>query len=136
MQAVKMEDDSDRMFSQENRAKLAVLIMNLFEKWQLKNLHRLSLLGLSENSKPALYKYKKGESPLPVSRDTLDRVGMLLSIHKSLKMLYPNNPNICYSWVTMKNKMFDGKSPLDVMINEGFAGVMRVYWYLNNMRRM
>ncbi len=133
MLAEKTTVDSHVM-SGEKRAKLALLITNLFDKWQLKNKEKLALLGLSANSKPALYKYKKGE-PLPVSRDTLDRVGMFLSIHKSLRMLYPENPTICYGWVKMKNKLYSGQSPLEVMINDGFAGVLKVCHQLSTMGR-
>ena len=42
-------------------------------------------------------------------------MGWLLTIHKSLKILYPKNEEIVSGWIFMKNKQFDGKRPLDVM---------------------
>ena len=51
----------------------------------------LELLGLSAKGRAMLSKYAKGDA-LPEGRDTLDRVGWLLAIHKVLRLLYPQNP--------------------------------------------
>ena len=73
-----------------NRGKLALITMNLFERWDLRTNEQLTLLGLSENSRSLLSKYRKGE-PLPSNRDIMDRVGWLLAIHKALRLFYPKN---------------------------------------------
>ena len=65
---------------------------------------QLNLLGLSETSRALLTKYRKGE-PLPLSRDVQDRVGWLLSIHKALRLLYPQNEGLRYSWVSRRNSL-------------------------------
>jgi hypothetical protein len=60
--------------------------------------------------------------------------GWLLAIHKSLRLLFPQNERICYSWVKMRNGDFDNQRPLEVMMREGIAGMMRVSQYLDEER--
>ncbi|MDD5286061.1 MAG: MbcA/ParS/Xre antitoxin family protein, partial [Desulfuromonadaceae bacterium] len=76
---------------------------------------------------------RNGEA-LPESRDTLDRVGWLMAIHKALGLLYPYNEDVRYSWVTRRNKAFDNLTPLDVMREQGIIGIARVSRYLDHYR--
>src|SRR5688572_17215178 len=83
----------------EKRVVLARAISRLFDLWRLGPSDRLLLLGLSESNRSALGRYERGE-PLAASRDLLDRVGHLLGIHKSLKLLFPRNRDIVENWMT------------------------------------
>lgn len=118
----------------ENRTKAALLISRLFDLWQLDNNTRLNLLGMSETSRSVLSGYKQGTRPLPTSRDTLDRVGWLLAIHKALRLLYPRNPDMRYAWVSRRNDAFDNCAPIDVMQEQGLIGIARVARYLDHYR--
>ena len=117
----------------ESRARLARMVMRLFEHWQLSAGDQLNLLGLSPTSRALLSKYRRGE-PLPSTRDLLDRVGWLLSIHKSLRLLYPYNEALRYSWATRRNRQFDNLPPLDVMKEQGIIGIAKVARYLDYYR--
>ncbi len=120
--------------SPENRKKAAKLITKLFELWELDNATQLNLLGLSESSRSLLNKYRNAASPLPASRDVRDRVGWLLSCHKALRLLYPKNESLRYSWVNRRNQIFNGQTPVDVMKEQGLVGVARVARYLDFLR--
>ncbi len=117
----------------ESRARLARMIMRLFEHWQLSAGDQLNLLGLSPTSRALLSRYRRGE-PLPGSRDVMDRVGWLLSIHKSLRLLYPYNVDLRYSWVSRRNRQFDNLAPLEIMREEGIIGIAKVARYLDHYR--
>jgi len=119
--------------SSESRGRLARMVMRLFEHWQLSASDQLNLLGLSSTSRALLTKYRRGE-PLPNSRDLQDRVGWLLSIHKSLRLLYPYNGEIRYSWVNRRNRQFDNLPPLEVMKEQGIIGIAKVARYLDHYR--
>ena len=71
--------------SPESRKSMAKLVTRLFDLWGLSVTDQLNLLGLSETSRSMLARYRKGNA-IPNSRDMLDRVGWLLSIHKSLRL--------------------------------------------------
>ena len=77
-----------------------------------------------------LNRYTKGE-PLADSRDLLDRVKNLFSIHRSLRILFPENREISHRWATLPNMDFGGKSPVQVMRAEGFLGLLMVKRYLD-----
>ena len=117
------------------RKKLAKMVTRLFELWGLSTADQLELLGLSRTSRSQLSKYRKGGA-LPSSRDMLDRIGWLLAIHKSLRLLYPRNEKIRYTWVNRRNQMLNGQRPLDVMKEQGLIGIASVARYLDFLRGM
>ena len=119
--------------SDASRVGLARLITKLFDLWDLSTSDRLELLGQSVNSRANLTKYRKG-SPLPNLRDLLDRAGWLLSIHKSLRLLYPYNETLRYTWINRRNKAFDNLTPLQVIRYEGIIGMAKVSRYLDYQR--
>jgi hypothetical protein len=116
--------------SREGRAALAKMVMTLFGHWRLPVDDQLSILGLAETSRMTLNRYRKGE-PLADNRDLLDRVKTLLSIHRSLRILFPENREIVYKWMTLPNMDFSGKSPVQVIREEGFLGLLMVRRYLD-----
>ncbi len=84
-------------------------------------------------NRTSLTRYRKGGA-LPNSRDVLDRAGWLLSIHKALRLLYPQNEALRYSWVKRRNRVFDNYEPLEVMMREGIIGLAKVSRYLEMER--
>jgi len=121
--------------SSEARKKLARMVTRLFELWHLPVADQLELLGLSRTSRAQIAKYRKGGA-VPTSRDMLDRIGWLLSIHKSLRLLYPRNESIRYTWVKRRNQILGDQRPLDIMKYQGLIGIARVARYLDFLRGM
>ena len=117
-----------------SRKRLAQMLLKLFEHWELDTATQLDLLGLSTTSRAMLSKFKRGESPLPNHRDALDRAGWLLAIHKALRLLFPYNPELRYSWVNHKNKAFDNHKPIEIMQSEGIIGLAKIARYLDFIR--
>ena len=64
--------------------------------------------------------------PLPGGRDSLDRAGYLMGIHKGLHLLFPEDEELRYGWVHLRNALLDGDSPLQVMLRDGLVGLARV----------
>ena len=91
---------------------IKILASNLFEKWELTEAERHDLLGPD---------------------DELEyRIGWLLSIHKALRLLYPQNPEICYSWVKRRNQAFENQTPLQIMLQSGIPGMKAVALHLDS----
>jgi hypothetical protein len=91
---------------------LLKLVSNLFDKWELTEAERRDLLGPDDELE--------------------DRAGWLLSIHKALRLLYPENPEICYSWVKRRNQVFDNQTPLQIMLQSGIPGMKAVAFHLDS----
>lgn len=117
----------------EDRSELARMIMKLFEHWQLSTEDQLALLGLSTSNRAALTRYRNGD-PLAPSRDLLERVGILLGIHKSLRLLFPHNRDLAYAWMSQRNRAFEGMTPVETIKQWGFPGLLMVRAYLDRAR--
>ena len=116
-----------------DRGAIARMLMQLFERWQLATEEQLDSLGLSTDNRAALGRYRRGE-PLSQSRDMLERAGHLLGIHKNLRLLFPHNRDLAYAWMKTRNKAFEGKTPVEVIREYGFAGLFMVRAYLDKAR--
>ena len=118
--------------NEENRQKLTRMIMRLFDHWELSTADQLELLGLSANSRRMLGQYRK-KGVLPGNRDMQDRLGWLLVIHQNLRTLYPENPELCYSWINRRNQHLDNWTSLEVMKKQGLIGIFRVAQLLEHL---
>lgn len=121
------------LYNPENRATLASAILRLFEHWGLSPDQQLALLGYQPGSRATLKRLRDGGA-LPASRDVLDRAGHLLGIHKSLRLIYPRNPEARHGWITSRNRDFDDRSPLEVADEYGLPGLLMIRTYLDHAR--
>ena len=117
----------------QDRGALAKMVMTLFDHWKLTTEDQAALLGIAVNNRAALTRYRKGE-PICSSRDQYERVGHLLGIHKNLRLLFPQNRDLAYRWMSTRNKAFDNLTPAEVIKEWGFAGLLMVRSYLDRAR--
>lgn len=117
----------------QDRGALAKMVMTLFDHWKLTTEDQATLLGIASSNRAALTRYRKGE-PIGTSRDQYERVGHLLGIHKNLRLLFPQNRDLAYRWMSTRNKAFDNLTPVDVIKEWGFAGLLMVRSYLDRAR--
>lgn len=115
--------------SRDARVRLARMVTTLFQHWGLPTAEQSALLGMSTSHRATLARYRRGE-PLADSRDLLDRVGHLLGIHKSLRILFPHDIDLAYRWMTTPNRLL-GTRPVDVAIERGFEGLLALRRYLD-----
>ena len=114
----------------EERKKVTMMIMKLFQRWDIDTEAQLTLLGMKPSSRAILSKYRTGERSIPDDVDKLNRAGFLLLIHKCLRLLFPENPNIVYTWIKRGNKNFNGDKPLNFIKKHGLLGLVKVARYL------
>jgi len=114
----------------QDRGALAKMVMTLLDHWKLATEEQAALLGIAASNRSALTRYRKGE-PIGTSRDQYERVGHLLGIHKNLRLLFPQNRDLAYRWMSTRNKAFDNLTPVEVIKEWGFAGLLMVRSYLD-----
>ena len=106
-------------------------VIALFKHWQLRNEEECELLG---GISPAqLAKFKRGTAHIS-GRDTIERVGNLLGIHKNLRILDPYNREIVYQWIKGRNLKLHNLRPLDVMLEQGYIGIAQIRRLTDFMR--
>ena len=116
------------LHSGEARSALARMVTKLFDLWALSLPEQAGLLGLSTSNRASIARYRSGE-PLADSRDLLDRVSCLLGIHKTLRILFPQNRDLAYRWMTSFNRRL-GQRPVDLVLERGFEGLLALRRYL------
>lgn len=116
-----------------DRTRVGKMLMNLFGYWKISTGEQLSLLGLPKDNRKAITQYRNGQ-PLSKDRDKLERAGMLLGIHKSLRLLFPHNRELAYGWMTQPNRAFKGATPVQLIDEQGMAGLYMVRTYLDVQR--
>lgn len=116
-----------------NRSSISKMLMQLFGHWAISTEDQLEMLGLARDNRAALARYRKGV-PMSVSRDATERAGHLLAIHKNLRLLFPHNRDLAYKWMSTRNNAFEGRTPVEVVRDFGFAGLLMVRSYLDKMR--
>lgn len=114
----------------EDRGALARMTMTLLDHWKLGTEDQAALLGIAASNRSALARYRRGE-PIGTSRDQYERVGHLLGIHKNLRLLFPQNRDLAYRWMSTRNRAFDNLTPVEVVKEWGFAGLLMVRAYLD-----
>ncbi len=129
LQPVFENESSLDVYSLEGRTRLAKMVMRLFEHWGLSTGEQGHLLGLSENPRPTLNRYKKGGA-LANNVDLIGRVGHLLGIHKSLRIIFPHDRDLVYRWVKQPNRRFEGQTPLKIM-EQSYEGIIAIRRYLD-----
>ena len=117
------------LHARESRERLAHMVVSLLDHWNLAPNDQAVLLGLSTQSRSTIARYRRGE-PLADSADLLARAGHLLGIHKALRILFPHDRELAYRWVSTPNRRF-GATPLEVMKQHGYEGILAVRRYLD-----
>lgn len=111
----------DRSFewTAEKRATVEELATRLLNLWEVSPEDHRRLLGRDMDT--------------TTEDEILDRIGWLLSIHRCLRLLYPKNPEIRYSWISRRHEAFGWKSPLDILVGQGVKGMKQVAGYLQGI---
>ena len=118
------------LHSRPSRERLARMVVQLLERWQVSAVDQATLLGVSTNSRSTIARYRRGE-PLADSPDLLARAGHLLGIHKALRIIFPHDLELAYRWVSAPNRRFGGEPPLAIMRRHGYEGILAVRRYLD-----
>lgn len=94
----------------EDREKTIALLDRLFDLWSIPESDRIHLVGPD-----GAY------------------AGVLLSIHRELRLLFPQNERLRYGWMTAQNADFDGRSPLEFARQARPDGVIAILTYLKSV---
>jgi hypothetical protein len=110
------------------------LFMRLSDLWHLAVDQRRVLLG--DISKPTYHNWQNGKVGT-LTRDQLERVSLLLGIHKSLKLLFADEAS-AQRWLMSPNRdlPFGGQSPLERALKGSIDDLYAVRRYLDAWRGM
>jgi len=110
------------------------LFLRLSELWRLAVDQRRALLG--DISRPTYHNWQKGKAGA-LSRDQLERISLVLGIHKGLRLLFADEASAT-RWLTSPNRdlPFGGESPLDRALRGSIDDLYAVRRYIDAWRGM
>ncbi len=108
------------------------LFLKLADHWSLSVDQRLALLG--DISRPTYHNWQRGKVGT-LSRDQLERISLLLGIHKGLKLLFSDEV-AGLRWFKSANRdlPFGGAAPLDCALRGGIDDLYAVRRYIDAWR--
>jgi hypothetical protein len=110
------------------------LFMRLSDRWRLAVDQRRALLG--DISRPTYHNWRSGRVGT-LTRDQLERISLLLGIHKGLKLLFADEAS-AMRWFTGPNRdlPFGGVSPLERALRGSIDDLFSVRRYTDAWRGM
>ena|SRR3990167_2451115 len=120
-----LESDEPLSLTPENALILGEAFWNIARLYELGRKDQAILLGMNPDNRQALIEYEKKKS-IPLDPDKFFRIGLLLGIHKNLRILYPENREIVYNWMTTKQEAFGGKTPMEFIAEHPSNSLMRL----------
>lgn len=130
--ALPLDALQDRRIAKELSPAAVRLFLRLADLWQLNIGQRLTLLG--GVSRQTYHNWQKG-SVGTLSRDQLERISLVLGIHKGLKLLFADDAS-AHRWFTSANAdvPFGGQSPLQRMLRGSIDDLYAVRRYVDAWR--
>lgn len=95
--------------------------INIMERWNATQDDMSRVLRVSRSS---INRAKSKLESITLDEDQLDRISYVLNIHAALRTLFDNPENVT-GFMSMKNhnEFFNGRTPLEVIVNGGYAGL-------------
>lgn len=107
-------------FVDVNIKELLIAVYNIFNLWKVTEEDKKKLLNGFEI---------KPDTSLIVTDDIYTRLELIYLIFGALQILFEDNKQ-ADDWINKSNKVFEGKSALEVMIDEDLDGMKKVNMYL------
>lgn len=116
----------DAMPDEDERMALTQGIVNLLDHWGANAESQVLILALPAGNRPGAMRQFRKNTPFPDDHRVLERIEHLLGIADALRTAHPRNANMDAIWMNRPNRLFDQRTPLDVMIEDGLDGVVAV----------
>jgi len=105
--------------------------VRIAERWGLSIDEQRRLLG--EPPRSTFFAWRKSPAHAALTRDTLERLSLLLGIYKALQILLPD-ADAADAWVKKPNTAFGGSSALALMLGGNVGDLLRVRRWLDAAR--
>jgi hypothetical protein len=124
----------DRKVRERISSTAVKLFLKLSDAWRLAVDQRRALLG--DISKPTYHNWQNGKVGA-LTRDQLERISLVLGIHKGLKLLFADEASAT-RWLTSPNRdlPFGGISPLERALRGSIDDLYAVRRYIDAWRGM
>ncbi|WP_259140401.1 antitoxin Xre-like helix-turn-helix domain-containing protein [Pseudomonas putida] len=120
-------------FSKEQCSVGLRVALRIIQKWQASPRQACRILRISQSTLRRVNQGRNVGSRL--DRDQQERVGLVLSIHASLRTVFNDQSNVhCFPGLKNDNPFFDGRSPLEVMSHGDIISIYETFKRIRQLR--
>lgn len=102
-------------------------VMHTLDQWELDTAQTREILGLQGKFGARDFKrFREGQSMLPQDQVVLRRANYLLRIADAIRTAYPMNPRMVGSWIHQRQRRFNRRTPLTMILEGGEEGLSAV----------
>ena len=123
--------ESNPTMSRNERTELTRAIMGILDGWGMTARQQMVLLCLPPKTPSRALRRYREDTPFPESGDVDVRLEHIVGIADALRTTYPHNNSMGSLWLRQKNKRFDERAPLAIMIEDGIPGIERIRAHLD-----
>ena len=116
--------------TEEDRAELARMVVNLLDDWGVKAADQVNILALPEGTPTRMLRRYQDNTPLPDDPDVLKRVEHLMGIADALRTTFPRNASIGLLWIKQPCRRLR-RRPIELIVEEGLSGLIKVRTHLD-----
>jgi len=114
----------------EDRADLARMVVNLLDDWGIKASDQVNILALPEGTPTRMLRRYQDNTPLPDDPEVLKRVEHLMGIADALRTTFPRNASIGLLWIKQPCKRLR-RRPIELIVEDGLSGLIKVRTHLD-----
>lgn len=119
---MKLEQLSDSQRNDLTRA-----VMRYLDSWTLSSEQIIRLLDLPELMRSRqLAHFRSGMKAFPNDQGTWNCVDHIIGISDALRTTYPFSDEMRLTWIRKPHRRFKQQTPLEVMLNEGESGLLKI----------
>lgn len=106
-------------------------VMHILDDWKLDGKQILSIMALPEEVKVRHLSQFRNSNSFPDTPEVNERLRHLVGIIDALATSYPVNPKMSLFWMTRTSKKFQGRTPVQVIVEDGLEGLITIRKHLD-----
>ena len=117
--------------TEEDKGKLASMIIQLLDDWEVSSNDQIILLSLPEKTPVRSIRKFRQCTPFPDTEILNERLEHIIGIAEALRTTYPRNANMGPQWMNKPIQRFGGKTAIRLILEDGLKGLITVRAHLD-----
>jgi len=123
--------NSTHAVEDDHNIEVAQAVMHALDSWKLDGKHILSVMALPDKVKVRHLSQFRNTSAFPDTPEVNERVRHVIGIINALATSYPTNQSMSLFWMTRSSKKFNGRSPIQVIVEDDLEGLITIRKHLD-----
>ena len=123
--------NSTHAVEDDHNIEVAQAVMHALDSWKLDGEQILSVMALPAKVKVRHLSQFRKSSAFPDTPEVNERIRHVIGIISALATSYPTNPTMSLFWMTRAGKKFNGRTPIQVIVEDNLEGLITIRKHLD-----